>query len=247
MLGFNTKSGRIKGEAGSASNTPEPLTKFNTGGIEMAKTSLPKTRLTRQERGCSVDGCPRPHNARGMCVTHYTRWQRNGDPGDAALRVVQISNENFWNFVDKNGPIHPLLQTRCWLWQGSRYTKDDQSYGRLHVNGKTVRAHRYSFFLTNGYWPKNYACHKCDNPPCVRPDHLFDGTSQENQLDSVAKGRNKLPPPRPPRTHCEKGHELTPANTNNAHRCRTCRNAYQRTYMPVWKAKKRRDSLTATD
>ena len=46
-----------------------------------------------------------------------------------------------------------------------------------------------SYFLAHGKWPENYACHKCDNPPCVRPAHIFDATAKVNMEDMVLKGR----------------------------------------------------------
>jgi len=50
---------------------------------------------------------------------------------------------------------------------------------------------RIAWFLTYGEWPKENACHRCDNPPCVRPDHIFDADHAANSADMVAKGRTK--------------------------------------------------------
>lgn len=77
-------------------------------------------------------------------------------------------------------------EDNCWLWIGSR---DKDGYGRFwdHNLGCTVRANRYAFETTSGPLETNFACHKCDNPSCVRPDHLFSGTNQDNQLDAKAK------------------------------------------------------------
>jgi hypothetical protein len=64
-------------------------------------------------------------------------------------------------------------------------------------------------------------CHRCDNPVCVNPDHLFDGSQLENLLDCVRKGRHKGKS----QTHCKHGHEFTPENTylwKNHRHCRTC-------------------------
>ena len=77
----------------------------------------------------------------------------------------------------------------CWEWQGS-IVKDRGGYGRFHANGKSYRAHRMSWFVHYGKWPGElYVCHKCDNPKCVRPSHLFLGTTDDNMQDMVKKGR----------------------------------------------------------
>lgn len=78
----------------------------------------------------------------------------------------------------------------CWEWSGKRF---DEGYGKFSMPGnsrKTVQAHRLSYELFVGPIPDGLLiCHKCDNPPCVRPDHLFPGTSAQNTQDAIAKGR----------------------------------------------------------
>lgn len=84
----------------------------------------------------------------------------------------------------------------CWEWQG--VTKGF-GYGYLTVGSRTdgtrltVSAHRYSYEAFIGSIPEGlYVLHKCDNPKCVNPDHLFLGTHQDNINDREAKGRNNL-------------------------------------------------------
>lgn len=75
----------------------------------------------------------------------------------------------------------------CWEWQG---TKDRDGYGRFNIDGKTKRAHRASWEIHYGEIPKeNCICHKCDNPCCIRPDHLFLGTVYDNNHDKEKKNR----------------------------------------------------------
>lgn len=86
----------------------------------------------------------------------------------------------FWARIEKT--------TTCWVWTGTR--SKSGGYGILSVNGKYVRAHRFSFELHKApIGPNMEACHTCDNPPCVNPDHLFEGTHRDNMLDMKRKQR----------------------------------------------------------
>lgn len=95
--------------------------------------------------------------------------------------------KRFWSRVNKRGPMHPVLRTRCWLWTAS-CTRD--GYGHFWFEGRYVRAPRMSWFLTYGKWPESLALHKCDHRLCVRPTHLFEGTVAVNIADRVTKGRS---------------------------------------------------------
>jgi hypothetical protein len=87
--------------------------------------------------------------------------------------------ERFWAKVGKT--------ESCWLWTGSRLGR---GYGMFRHNGKTVKAHRIAWELEYGPVPQGlYVLHTCDNPPCVRPEHLFLGTQFANMRDMVSKGR----------------------------------------------------------
>lgn len=84
----------------------------------------------------------------------------------------------------------------CWVYQGRNDKGKKLSYGRvsIYLYGRlwTFRAHRISYAFYNGIDPaEQYVCHKCDNPSCINPDHLFLGTSKDNMVDMVNKGRNK--------------------------------------------------------
>lgn len=88
--------------------------------------------------------------------------------------------ERFWDKVDTSGD--------CWLWMGARQVS---GHGVLGIRGsKLGRAHRVSYELCIGPIPPGMSvCHRCDNPPCVRPDHLFLGSQADNIADMKAKGR----------------------------------------------------------
>ncbi len=75
----------------------------------------------------------------------------------------------------------------CWEWQGLRYSG---GYGRISFQNKSLKSHRIALFGLGDYDNPLMACHTCDNPPCVRPDHLFAGTNLENTQDKMAKGRH---------------------------------------------------------
>lgn len=77
----------------------------------------------------------------------------------------------------------------CWEWTGPRGTK---GYGLIQIAGVSHATHRLSWELKHGLIPDGLCIlHRCDNPPCVRPSHLFLGTPGDNNRDTSAKGRNK--------------------------------------------------------
>ena len=91
--------------------------------------------------------------------------------------------ERFWEKVCKSADPNG-----CWEWTARINT---YGYGQFNVSKRVpIHAHRMAWILTNGPIPEGlYACHKCDNRRCVRPDHLFIGTATDNNRDMVAKGR----------------------------------------------------------
>jgi HNH endonuclease len=85
-----------------------------------------------------------------------------------------------WDRVDKSGD--------CWEWQG---TPDKDGYGVFTYRGRPYRAHRAAWIVTFGEIPRGLqVCHSCDNPACVRPEHLMLGTHRSNVVDRVRKGRS---------------------------------------------------------
>ena len=78
----------------------------------------------------------------------------------------------------------------CWIWKRAT---DTYGYGWLRWRGRVTRAHRVAWEIKHGEIPKGVCIlHHCDNPPCVRPSHLFRGTRADNRADTVAKGRQAI-------------------------------------------------------
>lgn len=100
----------------------------------------------------------------------------------------------FWDKVEKT--------ETCWNWIGCINQKRG-GYGFFNCGGrkgKTLSVHRFSYAIHYGEIPLGMCvCHKCDNPKCVRPDHLFLGTPKDNVMDCFKKGRLFIPkaPPKP--------------------------------------------------
>lgn len=122
----------------------------------------------------------------------------------------------FWAKVDRSaGP------DGCWPWTAGC---DNNGYGQVRVGVRIIRAARVALELATGRpLGKRWALHRCDNPPCVNPAHLFPGSARKNAQDCARKGRNGMSK----RTHCPRGHKYTTENTRytrktSGRRCQTC-------------------------
>lgn len=146
--------------------------------------------------------------------------------------------DRFWDRV------MPMMDDQgCWEWVGRRSRK---GYGTFEVGNRQVMATHFSWELHNGPKPPELqVLHRCDNPSCVNPAHLFLGTNQDNVRDREEKGRNKIhiavaaaAAKRVARTHCPSGHPQDVWGRRwGAKQFRAC-------YLCMkQRAKKRRDAL----
>lgn len=99
------------------------------------------------------------------------------------MRKIVPIEKRFWGKVDKT--------KSCWIWNGAT---NYAGYGVIGLGGRdqgNILAHRFSYEIHHGKIKYgNFICHKCDNPPCVNPSHLFQGTNQDNVSDMIRKNRN---------------------------------------------------------
>lgn len=140
---------------------------------------------------CSAAKCHRPASKRGMCGRCYLRWYRS-TPRLERPEVTKL--ERFWEKVNTSGsvPSHAPHLGRCWLWTGSRRTSGHGQFGN-------TPAHVYALEMALGEpCPTGMeGCHLCDNPPCVRPSHIYFGTRQDNSDDAWARSRHQVGSERP--------------------------------------------------
>lgn len=120
-----------------------------------------------------ADG-PRPDPSSGKLRANRKRGLDLTELGDEKFV------DRFWSKVDRTGD--------CWLW--TAHIKP-QGYGQFTVaRGVFFGAHQVAYALTGGPIPAGMSvCHRCDNPPCVNPEHLFLGSQSDNAFDMLRKGR----------------------------------------------------------
>lgn len=152
------------------------MNEYTTSSIQL-RFEFPTVKLC--ECGC---GFPAPIAKQ----TDAKRGHVRGEPERFILghRNKRSVADRFWGRVDKsNGP------DACWLWMGCT---SSFGYGRMKIDGRDMHTNRVSWELHNGEIPAGMkVLHRCDNPPCVNPAHLFLGTSADNTHDMIAKGRSR--------------------------------------------------------
>jgi hypothetical protein len=136
-------------------------------------------------RRCSVPGCDRAYDTQGYCARHYMALRRNGDP------TLVLQHQVHGKTLAERVAMYTKRARWCWEWTG---TRNPAGYGLINVRDSPRLAHRVAYTLANGSIPLGMSVlHKCDNPGCVRPDHLFIGTLADNNADMRTKGRQRGP------------------------------------------------------
>jgi hypothetical protein len=132
---------------------------------------------------CAFDSCHRPVWSRGYCTGHLTQQRRTGTMRPIGKRTPPGTplDVRFWDKVEKS-------TDGCWEWRGA----DTRGYGVIEDKGVQQKAHRVSLEWSLGrpLHAGMLALHHCDNPACVRPDHLYEGTQQDNVDDRERRGRH---------------------------------------------------------
>ena len=130
-------------------------------------------------------------NKRGPAFPRLRPIGTKKPPKQSMPRTRASWQERFNRKVNKYGPIHQVLGTRCHLWTGS---KGASGHGQFKHEGKVQGAHRMAFLMAYGRWPVPHALHHCDNLLCVNPEHLFEGHVRKDVSE-----RNHLTTPLAPR------------------------------------------------
>lgn len=193
---------------------------------------MPKVIVNCPECGRQIEYYPRANHRNGakhFCSRHCQSKYL------ARQRPVQPVGDRFFSKVVKNP------DNGCWEWTGAH---GPAGHGQFVVDHKKVVASRFSWELHFGKIPDGMeVCHKCDNPPCVNPEHLFLGTQGDNMRDCSAKGR--LNNWNAAKTHCKHGHEYTPENSylnkKGGRVCKKCAHLHSK------KAAVKRKTLRAMD
>src|ERR1035441_8724960 len=179
--------------------------------------------LAAMAKTCSIEGCKKPHKARGWCSRHYRCWWESGDP----RRGDMTPGERVWLKVNKDGPVpaHRPDLGPCWPWTGCT---SPSGYGTIGVRYKVRRAHVVAYEQLVGPVPDGLELdHLCRVRACCNPAHMEPVTHAENMRRGVAgkvaaiRQRGKA--------HCPQGHPYDETNTyvspRGSRSCRTCRRA----------------------
>jgi hypothetical protein len=142
---------------------------------------------------------PSPDDGRLRAVRFGPQMRPGWKPPRRVPPLAPLA-ERFWSRVNKNGPTRPGMTTPCWEWTGYRLG----GYAAMRRGGRgsqMVRASHIAWEVQTGEQiPAGlFACHRCDNPACVRAEpggagHIFPGTHQDNMDDMVGKGRHRALP-----------------------------------------------------
>lgn len=138
---------------------------------------------------CCIKHCEKPVTALGMCVNHWRRNRLYGSP------VARRTHSGMFQGLsaDKRFGLQVIRRDGCWGWRGSVDQDGYPVFRGVVAATEYRRAHRYSYALHSGEDPEGrQVLHRCDNPTCTNPDHLFLGSNADNMADKIAKGRARV-------------------------------------------------------
>lgn len=132
---------------------------------------------------CKIEGCDKTAYGRGWCPMHYRRWKKYGDP----LTVKQQQNHGL-------SPVERLMARRelngqCWEWTGN--ASQETRWTNTGTLPMFILPYPFVSAFPGPIPTGMYVCHRCDNPKCFRPEHLFLGDQQMNMDDKMKKKRHR--------------------------------------------------------
>lgn len=140
----------------------------------------PPTRAMNHADYCAVNECGKPYYAKALCRKHWERQHRNG--------TVELKISDRESTIAERLDALQITNGECNEFGGYR---NANGYGELTYRGRLTLAHRASYERHNGPIPDGMiVCHRCDNPPCINPDHLYVGTHADNGQDKAERRRS---------------------------------------------------------
>ena len=180
--------------------------KERVGKVHVTRAEQAKKRVEQEEQKkteiqlrATITHAVKVERARVLLAREAAEKQRAAEAAKKLMPHARAIDDELLRFVKRDAFWARARRIDdgdgCWEWSGQR---KETGYGNvdIYMNGKCIHvlAHRLAWALMNGCVPKGLCVlHHCDNPPCIRPDHLFLGKPADNNADMIAKGREAFP------------------------------------------------------